>query len=462
MKDKLRIYVFGASGDLAKRKTFPALFELFSRGLLNDVELVGYARTEMSDEEFRDVLSEFLTCRYVPGESCQTYMDDFLALCTYEHGMYDADSLDKAFSKYEHVENNIFYMALPPVVYVSAVDAIHGAECFEYCQSSLKLVLEKPFGHSLASSEDLQDSLSSYFVEEQFYRIDHYLGKELVQNILVLRFANIFFEPLWNSEYIERVDIFWKETLSLHGRAGYFDKYGIIKDVIQNHLIQILALISIERIAELSTDNVSCAKLKLLDSVKKLTKNNAVVGQYIGNGQVPGYLEEPGVSEKSKTPTYARVNLEIENERWKGVPFTITAGKGLDETVTKVVVSFKRVKPIFKDMCECQSVPNKLVIQIQPEPHIYLGICNKVPGEGFKLSKKRLNFLYSEGYNEQIPDAYASLILDVIKGDKNMFVGIEELQASWRIFDDFLAESESNDGDMPVAYTFGANEKEVF
>ena len=462
MKDRLRIYVFGASGDLAKRKTFPALFELFSRGLLEDVELVGYARTKMSNEEFRTILGKFLTCRYVFGESCQGYMDDFLALCTYEHGMYDAESVNKTFSKFKQVSNNIFYMALPPSAYVSAVGSVHDADCFEYCQGNLKIVLEKPFGHSLLSSTDSRDHLSSYFGEEQFYRIDHYLGKELVQDILVLRFANIFFEPLWNSNYVESVDIVWKETLSLQGRAGYFDKFGIIRDVIQNHLIQILALISIESIDELSSNNIVSAKLDFLNSVTKLTKENACIGQYVGNSQLLGYLEEEGVSENSKIPTFARVKLNVDNERWKDVPFTITAGKGLDESVTKVIVSFKKTKPIFKDMCECQSISNRLVIQIQPEPQIYLEICNKIPGEGFHLSKKRMHFSYREEYDEKIPDAYASLILDVIKGDKNMFVGIDELQASWRIFDDFLAESESDDGDMPVAYTFGANEEEVF
>ena len=462
MKSSLRIYIFGASGDLAKRKIFPALFELFSRGLLpENIEFVGYARTAMNNDEFRKILFELLTCRYVPGESCQEYMDKFLDKCVYRQGMYDSKSLDSVFAKYDSVANNIFYMALPPGAYVDAVGAVAGAKVFEYCKDELKVVLEKPFGRSLESSEELHQTLSKYFSEEQFFRIDHYLGKDLVQDILVLRFANIFFEPVWNSKYIESVDIIWEETLSLQGRAGYFDKYGIIRDVMQNHLIQILALVAMEPIERLDSNNVSMAKLKVLESMDELKESDVLVGQYRGNGHVPAYLEEDGVPSNSKTPTYAKVKLNINNDRWQGVPFTIIAGKGLDHNVTRVVVSFKNSKALFKDMCDCDKKSNRLVIQIQPEAQIYLEICNKTPGEGFKLAKQKLNLLYSQAYDEEIPDAYASLILDVIHGDKNMFVGIEELWASWKIFDDYLFKSEHELAKAPVAYEFGANENSI-
>ena len=462
MKSSLRIYIFGASGDLAKRKIFPALFELFSRGLLpENIEFVGYARTAMDNDEFHKILVEFLTCRYVPGESCQMYMDNFLKKCIYKHGNYDSKSLDEVFSKEKVFDNNLFYMALPPTAYVDAVGAIADAKVFEYCKHDLKIVLEKPFGHSLASSEELQQNLSKYFGERQFYRIDHYLGKELVQNILALRFANIIFEPVWNSKYIDSVDIIWKETLSLQGRAGYFDKYGIIRDVMQNHLIQILALVAMEPLNSLDSNNVSNTKLMVLESIEKLQATDALVGQYSGNGSVPAYLEEDGVPETSKTPTFARVKLNINNERWQGVPFNITAGKGLDITVNKVVLNLKSANSLFCGYCDCWKHSNQLVIEIQPEARIYLEICNKTPGEGFKLSKQKLNLLYRSTYSEEIPDAYASLILDVINGDKHMFVGIDELQASWKIFDDYLALSEDDSYTSPVTYEFGVNEDSI-
>jgi glucose-6-phosphate 1-dehydrogenase len=462
MKSSLRIYIFGASGDLAKKKIFPALFELFSRGLLpENIEFVGYARTAMNNDEFRKILVEFLTCRYVPGESCQMYMDNFLKKCVYKHGLYNSESIDEVFSLEKRFDNNIFYMALPPRTYLEVVGAIAGAEVFEYCKNDLKIVLEKPFGHSLASSEELQQSLSQYFEEEQFYRIDHYLGKELVQNILALRFANIIFEPVWNSKYIESVDIIWKETLSLQGRAGYFDKYGIIRDVIQNHLTQILALVSMEPVKGIDTDSIAKSKLMVLEAVEELKAADALVGQYSGNGLVPGYLEEDGVPENSKTPTFARIKLNINNERWKGVPFTITAGKSLDSTVIKVVLNLKSASFAFCENCDCKRHSNQLVIEIQPDAQIYLEICNKTPGEGFKLAKQKLNLLYSSAYREDIPDAYASLILDVIKGDKHMFVGIDELQASWRIFDEYLALSENESSQSPIKYMFGVNEESI-
>jgi glucose-6-phosphate 1-dehydrogenase len=462
MQKSLRIYVFGASGDLAKRKIFPALFELFSRGLLpEDIELIGYARSPLTNDEFHKILVEFLTCRYVPGESCQTYMDNFLKKCVYKHGLYDSASLDEVFDQEERVDNNLFYMALPPAAYVDAVGAVANAKVFEYCHSDLKIVLEKPFGHSLASSQELHETLSKCFSEEQFFRIDHYLGKELVQNILALRFANIIFEPVWNSKYIESVDIIWKETLSLQGRAGYFDKYGIIRDVIQNHLIQILALVTMEPVTSLDSNHVSNAKLKVLESIGRLQECDAVVGQYSGNSYIPAYLEEDGVPETSKTPTFARVKLHINNERWQGIPFNITAGKGLDSTITKVVLNFKRASSLFCGECDCKKHSNQLVIEIQPEGQIYLEICNKTPGEGFKLSKQQLNLLYSSTYSEEIPDAYASLIIDVINGDKHMFVGIDELQASWKLFDDYLFKSEQESAKPPVSYEFGSNEESI-
>nr|XP_010912860.1 glucose-6-phosphate 1-dehydrogenase, cytoplasmic isoform isoform X2 [Elaeis guineensis] len=355
----LSIVVLGASGDLAKKKTFPALFNLFRQGFLqpNEVHIFGYARTKLSDDELRERIRGFLS----QGKGASTeHTDDllkFLQLVKYVSGSYDSEDgfllLNKEISAHESsrrsqpgTSRRLFYLALPPSVYPLVCKMIRG-----YCmnQSHLsgwtRIVVEKPFGKDLFSAEELSVQLGELFDEQQIYRIDHYLGKELVQNLLVLRFANRFFVPLWNRDNIANVQIVFREDFGTEGRGGYFDQYGIIRDIIQNHLLQVLCLITMEKPVSLKPEHIRDEKVKVLQSVLPIKYEEIVLGQY------EGYRDDPTVSDNSNTPTFATVVLRIHNERWEGVPFILKAGKALNSRKAEIRVQFKDVPgDIFK--CE--------------------------------------------------------------------------------------------------------------
>jgi glucose-6-phosphate 1-dehydrogenase len=336
--------IVGASGDLARRKVIPALFALFSQGLLPPhFRLFGFARTAMTHAAFRDAVARHLLCRYVPGQRCAEFMDDFLSRCFYSSGQYgSADSMIDLFHLMREREttrrpNRLFYLAVPPSVFLDVARAIAAVGLVECGSESpwSRVVVEKPFGRDRASSDTLVRELGRVFAEKHTYRIDHYLGKEVVQNLLVLRFGNALFETVWRGGSIERIDIEWTEDLSLAGRAGYFDEFGIVRDVVQNHLLQLLALVTMERPASLQANDVRSAKVTALKAVTPLDRGDVVLGQYaqgtLDGKPVPGYLEEDGVPADSTSPTYFSGRFRIESERWKDVPIVITAGKGLNK-----------------------------------------------------------------------------------------------------------------------------------
>jgi glucose-6-phosphate 1-dehydrogenase len=297
-------------------------------------------------------------------------------------------------------------------------------------------------------------------VEDQTYRIDHYLGKEVIQNLLVLRFANIVFEPLWNRDFIHSVRIVWKENIGLEGRGGYFDQYGIIRDVIQNHLLQILALVAMEPPSRLDPAHIAAEKVRVLRQIPPLRMDNLVVGQYRGsehNGRrFPGYTDDPDVPDDSTTPTFAAVRLTIEDSRWDGVPFFVSAGKGLNTRTTEICIRFRGVpNKMFCDMDRCPDA-NELVIRVQPDEGIQLSISNKVPGMGMLLKARNLDLQYKEAFSELIPDAYESLLLDVMRGDRSLFIQRHELEAAWDIFTPVLHQLEEL-GVVPDPYDFGGD-----
>ena len=465
--DRLSIVVVGASGDLARKKVFPALFALYCQGFLpKRFHVFGFARSPLNDEAFRTKIAEHLTCRYSPGESCGDLMGQFLNRCRYVPGQYGSrDSfldLHQVMRKIEGGEgcNRFFYLAIPPSIFSEVAQAI-GDAGFVHCsvpEPWSRVVIEKPFGRDRESSDQLTRNLAQVFVEEQTYRIDHYLGKEVIQNLLVLRFANVLFEPLWNREFIRRVEILWKEDIGLEGRGGYFDQYGIIRDVMQNHLLQILALVAMEPPRHLDAANIGTEKVKVLRCVPPLELETVVLGQYretVRDGRrFPAYVDDPDVPDDSITPTFASARLRINSPRWHGVPFLIRAGKGLDAKMTEIRMHFREVPGNM--FCTADGCPqaNELVIRVQPDEGIHLSLVNKVPGMELKLATRNLALQYTEAFSEQIPDAYESLLLDVIQGDRSLFIRNDELEAAWDIFTPVLKEIDQRRV-PPEPYEFG-------
>ncbi len=399
LSDNLTIVIVGASGDLARKKIFPALFALYCQGFLpKRFHICGFARSKLSDAEFRVMVTQHLTCRYVPGESCADRMDEFLSKCHYRSGSYSSrDSFLNLYQIMREIEggeptNRFYYLAVPPSVFLDVARAIGDAGlvgCGE-TEPWSRVVIEKPFGRDRRSSDELTHAMSEVFTEDQTYRIDHYLGKEVIQNLLVLRFANIVFGPLWNRNFIRGVEVLWKEDIGTAGRGGYFDQYGIIRDVMQNHLLQILALVAMEPPRQLDPTNIAAEKARVLQCVPPPKLGDFVVGQYSAaeedGKKYPGYVDDPSVPNDSLTPTFAAVRLQIDNPRWDGVPFLISAGKGVAVKMTEIRIHFRDVP---SDMfCGTDGCPdaNHLVIRVQPDEGIDLSLVNKVPGMGMRLA----------------------------------------------------------------------------
>lgn len=437
----LSIIVLGASGDLAKKKTFPALFNLYRQGFLppDEVHIFGYARTKLSDDDLRDRIRGYLSLGKDNGEE----LSKFLQLIKYVSGAYDAEegfrALDKAISEHEVSTKSkegsarrLFYLALPPSVYPSVCKMIK-----LYCTNKsdlggwTRIVVEKPFGKDLASAEQLSSQIGELFDEPQIYRIDHYLGKELVQNLLVLRFANRFFLPLWNRDNIDNVQIVFREDFGTEGRGGYFDEYGIIRDIIQNHLLQVFCLIAMEKPISIRPEHIRDEKVKVLQSVQPIKNEEVVLGQY------EGYTADPTVPDNSNTPTFATVILRVHNERWEGVPFILKAGKALNSRKAEVRVQFKDVPG---DIFRCQRQGrNEFVIRLQPSEAIYMKLTVKQPGLEMSTVQSELDLSYGQRYHGvTIPEAYERLILDTIRGDQQHFVRRDELKEAWEIFTPLL------------------------
>ncbi|KAL9380814.1 hypothetical protein Peur_026471 [Populus x canadensis] len=455
----LSIIVLGASGDLAKKKTFPALYNLYRRGFLqsNEVYIFGYARTKISDDDLRNRIRGYF------GKDASEHSEDvskFLQLIKYVSGSYDTEDgfrlLDKEISEHEVSKNSVegssrrlFYLALPPSVYPPVCRMIRKC-CMN--RSDLggwtRIVIEKPFGKDLESAEKLSAQIGELFEEPQLYRIDHYLGKELVQNMLVLRFANRFFLPLWNRDNIDNVQIVFREDFGTEGRGGYFDEYGIIRDIIQNHLLQVLCLVAMEKPVSLKPEHIRDEKVKVLQSVLPIKDEEVVLGQY------EGYRDDPTVPDHSNTPTFATVVLRIHNERWEGVPFILKAGKALNSRKAEIRVQFKDVPgDIFK--CQKQG-RNEFVIRLQPSEAMYMKLTVKQPGLEMSTVQSELDLSYKQRYQGvAIPEAYERLILDTIRGDQQHFVRRDELKAAWEIFTPLL--HRIDDGEMkPLQYQPGS------
>jgi glucose-6-phosphate 1-dehydrogenase len=465
--------IFGASGDLAKRKLLPAIYNLAHEGALPErFNLIGCARSEWSDDEFRDVAREAIT-KFSRRPPDATVLESLLARFHYTPGAFDDDDLYRQIAELAEEEdkeadlvyNRIFYLATSPQFFESIAEKLGEHKMNRLEDAEVRIVVEKPFGHDLASALHLNEALLSVFRERQIYRIDHYLGKETVQNTLVLRFANGIFEPVWNRSYVDHVQITASEEVALEGRAGYYDRAGALRDLIQNHLLQLLMLTSMEPPVSFSADDIRDEKVKVLHAIKPPTVDEvpemAVRGQYsagvAGGKDVPGYLEEEGVADNSKTETFAAVRLQIDNWRWAGVPFYIRTGKALGRKTTEIVITLKPVPHLAFEQAGSLGVhPNQLILAVQPNEGVSMSLMAKIPGSRMRVRPVAMEFLYGTSFLSQSPEAYERLILDTMRGDATLFARNDEVEAAWRIVDPIL-EAWSRDSGEVAQYKAGSS-----
>ena len=461
----LTVALIGGSGDLARKKIVPALFGLFCQDFLpHDFHIVGFSRSPYSDDEFREHLRAHLTCRYTPEHDCPDRIDAFLQHCHYCAGAYDSPDafldLYQTMRSQEGEEraNRLFYMAIPPFLFVDVARSIGNAGlvlCSNEGDRWSRVVIEKPFGNDRETSDELVASMAQIFTEEQTFRIDHYLGKEVIQNLMVLRFANRLFEPVWNREHIQSVEIDFRENIGTEGRAGYFDKYGIVRDVVQNHLLEILALTAIDRPRRFEAQPLLDEKVAVLRAIKPLGLDDIALGQYGEGAGHEAYRDEEGVPEGSRTPTYAMAVLKIDNDRWRDVPFVLSAGKGLESKKTEIRIRFRPLESNLFGAVQPELEPNELVIRVQPDEAITYRLTNKLPGSKLQLTETALNLRYQEAFRETVPEAYESLLLDVLRGDKSLFIRADELRAAWDIFTPLLHTIDA-EATKPHPYPFGS------
>ena len=443
------IVIFGASGDLTFRKLIPALYNLHKVGRLGErFSVLGVARTELSNEQFRDKMRDALIkFENASGEVLEEFCNHL-----YYQAVNTSDALDYAkllprldelHDKYSSAGNTLYYLSTPPSLYgvIPECLAAHGLTTEEFGWK--RIIVEKPFGYDIQTAKALDVQIHRFFEEHQIYRIDHYLGKETVQNLLVLRFSNGLFEPLWNRNYIDYVEITGAESIGVEERGGYYDGSGAMRDMFQNHLLQVLAMVAMEPPAIINADAMRDEVAKVLYCLHPLSnedlKNNLVLGQYtaaeIDGEMAKGYLEEKGVPEDSNTETFMALKCEIDNWRWAGVPFYVRTGKRLPTRVTEVVIHFKTTPhPVFS-----QNAPeNKLIIRVQPDEGISMRFGLKKPGAGFEAKEVSMDFRYADLADEQVLTAYERLLLDAMKGDATLFARTDAVHAAWKFVQPIL------------------------
>ncbi len=445
--------VFGGTGDLAHKRLLPALYELLRRRDFDDeVEVLGVAAGQMTDEAYQDMVAEALA---------DVGFDDAPAWCS-DHVQYQAidDGFEKLATRICEVEksfdlsgNRAFYLAIPPSVFDDTIEGL-GKHGLVSSSGWVRVVVEKPFGSDSDTAAHLNSVLHRWLDENQIYRIDHYLAKETVQNLLALRFANPFFESSWNRDRIDSVQITVAEDIGIANRAGYYEKAGVIRDIIQNHALQVLTLVAMEPPVKTTPEAIRDEKVKVLKSIYPVDPDDCVRGQYvdgeIDGEEVQGYRSEPGVASGSTTATFAALRLNLDNWRWKDVPFYIQAGKRMTTRLTQVSVVFKEPPVcLFEPDSAMVMHPNVFDIRLQPSEGFELAFEMKVPGEGYKLQTNRLHFQYDEAYGS-LPAAYVTLLADVMAGDQTLFVRADEVEEAWRIVEPAL------DRDNPDPYPAGS------
>ena len=441
--------IFGASGDLTQRKLIPALYALAFRGLLpSSFGIVGVARTPMTDDEFREKMKQAVM-EHGRDEFRDDVWEELAAGMRYVATDFADDGgeervincLNKLDEERGTSSNRVYYLAVPP----SAIEAIVVAMGKHRSTTGwTRLIVEKPFGYDLESARHLNAVIKEYFHESEIFRIDHYLGKETVQNMLVLRFANGIFEPIWNRQFVDHVQITVAESLGIEGRADYYERAGASRDIFQNHLLQLVALTAMEPPIDFSADSVRNEKVKVLKAMHTPGPKHVVRGEYgpgfIEGEEVPGYREEPGVAADSLTETYVAAKLYVDNWRWADTPIYVRAGKRLARRETTIAIEFQRAPhPPFEQADSEELRPNVLVVHIQPDEGVSLEFAAKVPGQGMMLRTVHMDFLYGGTFRTGIPEAYERLILDCLRGDATLFTRADEVEEQWSLVDAIVA-----------------------
>jgi glucose-6-phosphate 1-dehydrogenase len=457
--------IFGASGDLTHRKILPALYSLMVRKLLPDqFAVLGIARTEMSTEDFLTSVEASLR-EYSRDEFRPEVWEKFAAVIRYvatdfadkEGQDLVTRSLNELDDEFGTRGNRVYYLAVPPMAMPTLVEELGERRA---TTGWVRLIVEKPFGRDLASGRRLNELLAHYFTEHEVFRIDHYLGKETVQNLLALRFANGIFEPIWNRQFIDHVQITVAETIGIEGRGGYYEMAGAMRDIFQNHLLQLVALTAMEPPIDFTADSVRNEKVKVLRAISTPNPRYVVRGQY-GRGfiegvEVPGYREEPAVDPSSNTETFVAARLFVDNWRWADTPFFIRTGKRLARRETTIAIQFKRAPhPPFEQANQLR--PNVLFVHVQPNEGVSLAIGAKVPGAGMKVQTVHMDFLYGGAFRTGLPDAYERLLLDTMLGDQTLFTRADEIEEQWALVDAIVAAWERERPNFPnyAAGTWG-------
>jgi glucose-6-phosphate 1-dehydrogenase len=461
------LVVFGASGDLTQRKIFPALHALAVRQLLPEqFAIVGVARTESTDDEFRERMERAV--REFGRDDFQQEVWDSLAEATryLSADFADEDAEKRLAALLNEIDeergtrgNRVYYLAIPPQMMPTAGRAIGKALAADGWR---RLIVEKPFGHDRASARQLTKLINRYFAEKEVFRIDHYLGKETVQNMLALRFANGIFEPIWNRQFIEHVQITVAESIGIEGRAGFYEQAGAIRDIFQNHMLQLVALTAMEPPIDFTADSVRNEKVKVLKAIHTPGPKHIVRGQY-GPGfnegkSVPGYREEEGIAPDSMTETFVAAKLFVDNWRWADTPFYVRTGKRLARRETTIAIQFQRAPhPPFEETATEELRPNLLLVHVQPDEGVSLAIAAKVPGQGMRLRTVHMDFLYGGAFRTELPEAYERLLLDAMLGEQTLFTRSDEVDEQWAIVDAIVAAWERDRPSFPnyAAGTWG-------
>jgi glucose-6-phosphate 1-dehydrogenase len=452
--DPCTIVIFGATGDLTRRKLVPALYNLRREGLLHDrVTILGFARRDWSDDYFRTLLFDEGN-KHSRVTMAGSMWQDFAQRISYIRSTFEdaegyhalAQQLDEIDQQQGTAGNRLFYLATPPESYEDIIRNLGAAGLANSANGGwTRIIVEKPFGHDLASALHLNNVIHEVFDERQVYRIDHYLGKETVQNLLVLRFANGIFEPMWNRRYIDHVQITVAENIGVEGRGGYYEQAGAIRDMVQNHMMQLLSLTAMEPpVGGASADAVRDEKVKVLRAVRPIAAHDVnrhtVRGRYTaGPGTAPAYLDETGVQPGSTTETYVAMRFEIESWRWAGVPFFLRTGKRMPVRASEISVTFRSAPlMLFQDGPMSRSAPNELSIRIQPNEGVALRFNSKVPGQANDIRPVTMNFNYVDAFGGESPEAYERLLLDAMIGDSTLFTRSDEVETSWSLINPII------------------------
>lgn len=456
MANNSSIVIFGATGDLTWRKLIPALYNNHQKGRIpNCTNIIGFARRQQSDAEFIAHLQQGVK-QFSPQSYQEQAWQIFSKMIHYFQGdLQDQQDFHRLADSLSSLEkgsaNRLYYLATAPELFAPSVEALGASDMAEQKDGWRRLIIEKPFGRDLVSAHALNQTLHHVFSEEQIYRIDHYLGKETAQNILFFRFANAIFEPIWNRRYVDHVQISVTEQVEVGRRAAYYDNSGVLRDMFQNHLLQLLSLVAMEAPASFNADAVRNEKVKVLQSIRPLQNDDSLLAQY------DSYCELEGVSPGSRTPTFAALRLYIDNWRWQGVPFYLRSGKALAEKASEITVVFQRPPHVMFNLPDLERFrPNILSICIQPDEGIHLRFEAKQPDTDNQMHSVNMAFHYQDWFDGELPEAYEKLLLEAWQGDASLFARSDEIESAWKLIDPLIQTWNGSDSPHLVGYAKGS------